>query len=97
MLGACRASGLTYFSYLSLIKECDVVKLLRMPYFEVGVYPSMNPSRVQLRRYAILGCAYHTHPEVLVDHIYDLHLSSSSHLYDSVFLIFLINSIIAHY
>ena len=26
-----------------------------MPYFGVGVYPSMNPSRVQLRRYTILG------------------------------------------
>ncbi len=29
--------------------------VLYMPYFGVGVYPSMNPSRVQLRRYAIHG------------------------------------------
>ncbi len=26
-----------------------------MPYFGLAVYPLMNPSRVQLRRYAILG------------------------------------------
>ncbi len=43
-----------------------------MPYFGVGVHPSMNPSRVQLRRYAILGFAHHTDPEVLVDHVYCL-------------------------
>ncbi len=43
-----------------------------MPYFGAGVNPSMNPSRVQLRRYAILGFAHHTHPEALVDHVYCL-------------------------
>ncbi len=43
-----------------------------MPYFGVGVHPSMNPSRVQLRRYAIPGSAHHTDPEVLVDHLYCL-------------------------
>ena len=37
-----------------------------------GVNPSMNPSGVQLRRYAILGYAHHSHPEVLVDHLYGL-------------------------
>ena len=28
-----------------------------------GVNPSMNPSRVQLRRYAILGYAHHSTPK----------------------------------
>ena len=44
-----------------------------MPYCGIAVYPSMNPSRVQLRRYAIPGSAHHTDPEVLVDHVYCLH------------------------
>ena len=42
-----------------------------------GVNPSMNPSRVQLRRYAILGYAHHSHPEVLVNHLYGLGYCSS--------------------
>ena len=44
-----------------------------------GVNPSMNPSRVQLRRYAILGCAHHSHPEVLVNHLYGLGYCSGCH------------------
>ncbi|QEY59345.1 hypothetical protein FXF61_09325 [Pseudomonas sp. C27(2019)] len=36
-------------------------------YFGAGVYPSMNPSWVQLRRCAIHGFACHTNPEALVD------------------------------
>ena len=36
---------------LSIITLLD----LRMTCFGVSVYPSMNPSRVQLRRFAILG------------------------------------------
>jgi len=51
-----------------------------MPYFGVGVYPSMNPSRVQLRRYAIPGFACHTDPEALIDLLYCLQVRSVSHL-----------------
>ena len=38
-----------------------------MAYFGVDVNPSMNPSGVQLRRYAIHGYAHHINPEVLID------------------------------
>ena len=41
-----------------------------MPYFGEGVSPSMNPSGVQLRRFAIHGFARHTHPKVLIKYLY---------------------------
>ena len=44
-----------------------------MAYFGEAVSPSMNPSRVQLRRYAIHGYARHTHPKVLSKYIYGYH------------------------
>ena len=50
-----------------------------MPYFGIGVYPSMNPSGVQLRRYAIHGYARHTDPEVLIDLLCCLHFCSLNH------------------
>ena len=43
-----------------------------MPYFGEGVSPSMNPSVVQLRRFAIHGFARHTHPKVLIDPMHGL-------------------------
>ena len=36
----------------------------------------MNPSRVQLQRYAIHGYARHTHPKVLIDHVQGSHYCS---------------------
>ena len=40
-----------------------------LPYFAIGVYPSMNPSGVQLRRCAIHGYARHSNSAVLVNHL----------------------------
>ena len=50
-----------------------------MPHFGAGVIPSMNPSRVQLRRCAIHGYAHHTYPEVLIEHLLCIQFCSSNH------------------
>ena len=48
-----------------------------MSYFGMSIFPSLSPSRAQLRRYAILGFARHTHPEVLVEYWCCSHLRST--------------------
>ena len=42
-------------------------KDVRMPYFGRAVYPSMNPSWVQLRRFAILGSLITAIPKYLLN------------------------------
>ena len=67
-------------SVLKFLLGIDGLNIWLRLCFAIAVFPSMNPSGVQLRRYAIHGFACHSNTEVRIDHLYWLGLCSFSHL-----------------